>query len=156
MPFARHAVSHPPRSLVLVNRPLWQDPADLQEIVMRVRDRAPEILPILVQEGFDPAKLPPAVWEQPVLTVSFAPLERFRPPRGAVLQGRPIPKLEQYRMFLDAGLPGDVFFPPLRRNEPISVLSLGKSEGANRQSGIPGAIAYDLDAPPSGSPLPIY
>jgi hypothetical protein len=104
MPFARPSVTHPPRSLVLVNKPLWQDPADLQEIVMRVRDRAPDILPIVFQEGFDPAKVPPAVWQRPTLTLSFAPLSKFRPPRGAVLQGQPMPKLEQYRRFVAAGL----------------------------------------------------
>ena len=105
MPFAHPKAAHPPRSLVLVNRPLWQDPADLQEIVMRVRERAPEILPIVVQDGFDVARIPPVVWQRPTLTVSFAPLTRFKPPRGAVLHGRPIPKLEQYRRFLAAGLP---------------------------------------------------
>jgi hypothetical protein len=105
MVLARPKVTHPPRSLVLVNRPLWQDPADLQEIVMRIRDRAPEILPIVLQEGFDLARVPPAVWQRPALTVSFAPLSRFRPARGPVLQGRQIPKLEQYRRFLEAGLP---------------------------------------------------
>jgi hypothetical protein len=105
MVLARPKVTHPPRSLVLVNRPLWQDPADLQEIVMRIRDRAPEILPIVLQESYGLAKIPPSVWQQPALTVSFAPLSRFRPPRGPVLQGQQIPKLEQYRRFLEAGLP---------------------------------------------------
>jgi len=91
-------------SLILVNRPGAQDVQDFIEIAERMAAIAPRIGVHIVDAAGNASALPREVWERPALTVSMT-LPAFRPRRGPLYHGFPVPKFEQMRKFAAAGLP---------------------------------------------------
>ena len=99
---ARHDATH---SLILAYRPGWQSLDDLNTIARHVRDIEPSIEPhIVASTGVAPVTRRIAA-RLPSLIVSTGRLINFRPLRGKVYQGWPIPKLEELERLAAAGLP---------------------------------------------------
>ncbi|ABS64905.1 hypothetical protein Plav_3300 [Parvibaculum lavamentivorans DS-1] len=93
------------RNLILINRPYAQEPRDFVEIAERMAVLAPEIDVRVVDAGAGEASLPAELWQRPTLSVCMTLPGRFRPPRGRLYHGFPVPKFEQMRKFAEAGLP---------------------------------------------------
>ncbi|MBI1261561.1 MAG: hypothetical protein GC184_07530 [Rhizobiales bacterium] len=92
-------------NLILINRPVAQATQDFMEIGKEIERIAPEIQVIVVHADFDPAKVPEQFWTRPTLTVSFTLPGKFRPRRGKIYHGYPVPKFEQMKKFAAAGIP---------------------------------------------------
>ena len=100
MPF----VNPIPRGLILVAQPEYMATGDLILIRDKIVRQAPDLSVLIVGRNDRAELIDPAFWRRPVLTVSFGPLGKFSPRRGAVLQNRAIPKLEQYIEMNKAGV----------------------------------------------------
>ena len=79
----------------------WRDFHEISQIVMREN---PRIHPIVVSTEQELTVVPDPLWRRPSLTIAFGELGKFKPPRGIVLQNRPVHKYQQYVQFCLAGV----------------------------------------------------
>ena len=93
------------RHLVLVHTPGYQDVADFHDIARKVRERAPDIEVFIASNTIASSVTRRQASKLPTLVFSPGNLLEFRPLRGKVYAGSPIPKLEQIARFKAAGLP---------------------------------------------------
>lgn len=92
------------RHLILAYRPRWQSPDDLDEIAARIREIDPAIRTFIVPTTQRNTVIRRLAAERPTLLVSPGQMPRFRPARGRIYAGSPIPKLEELRRLRDAGV----------------------------------------------------
>ena len=95
----------PTRNLVLVHQPGRQDIADFGHIAARLAQLAPDIATFIVSNESRSFVSRKAASGRPTLVVSPGPLDAFRPVRGKVYAGFPMPKDEQLRRLGAAGVP---------------------------------------------------
>lgn len=88
--------------LVLMSNPHVNSATDFDELARWVNEADPAVQVRIAKDVKTDQGLE---WTLPTLVVSFAPLDRFRPPRGRVLQGRHFPKSTEYRRLQAHGLP---------------------------------------------------
>lgn len=93
------------RHLVLVHTPGDQDVRDLQEIGRKVREMAPDIEVFIARNDLPCSVTRRQASKRPTLIFSPGDLLQFRPMRGKLYAGHPIPKLEQLARFKAAGVP---------------------------------------------------
>jgi hypothetical protein len=93
------------RHLVLAYTPRWQSLDDLATIARHVVDIDPGIRPFIVPVTLPNSVTRRAAAARPTLVVSPGPLLRFRPRRGKVYHGWPVPKFEELRRLREAGVP---------------------------------------------------
>ena len=93
------------RHLILVHTPGYQDVADFHEIARKVREQAPDIEVFVASNTIASSVTRRQAGKLPTLIFSPGNLLEFRPMRGKVYAGSPIPKLEQIARFKAAGLP---------------------------------------------------
>jgi hypothetical protein len=93
------------RSLILVHTPDLQDVQDFHEIARRVQVLAPDIEAFVASNAIPSSVTRRRAGRRPTLVFSPCKLFEFRPARGKVYAGHPIPKLEQLARFKAAGLP---------------------------------------------------
>jgi hypothetical protein len=93
------------RNLILVHTPGYQDVADFQAIARAVRDLAPDIEVFIASNNIASSATRRIAGRLPTLIFSPGNLLSFRPLRGKIYAGSPIPKLEQIARFQAAGLP---------------------------------------------------
>ena len=93
------------RNLVLVHTPGYQDVADFQAIAGKVQELAPDIEVYIASNNISSSVTRRLAGRRPALVFSPGKLLSFRPARGKVYAGSPIPKLEQIARFQTAGLP---------------------------------------------------
>ncbi|MEJ0097457.1 MAG: hypothetical protein WDM84_05350 [Bauldia sp.] len=93
------------RHLVLAYRPGWQSLDDLNSIARHVHDIDPTIGVFIMPTTHRNAVTRKQVAELPTLVVSPGRMSVFRPLRGKVYQGWPIPKFEEVRRLAVAGVP---------------------------------------------------
>lgn len=104
--------------LVLVSNPHVNSAPDFDELARWVNEADPAVQVRVVPDTKADLGLE---WNLPTLVVSFAPLERMRPVRGHVLQGRHFPKSTEYRRLEGLGLP----VPRWAQLNPNAHVSLG-------------------------------
>jgi hypothetical protein len=93
------------RNLILVHTPGYQDVDDFQAIAAIVHELAPDI-EVFIANNTIPASLTRRrAGQRPTLVFSPGNLLTFRPLRGKVYAGSPVPKVEQIKRFQAAGLP---------------------------------------------------
>ena len=93
------------RHLVLVHTPGFQDVRDFEEIARKMRELAPDIEVFIAYNEIPSSVTRRRAARLPTLIVSPGTLIDFRPLRGKVYAGTPIPKLEQLARYQAAGLP---------------------------------------------------
>jgi hypothetical protein len=93
------------RNLVIVHTPDFQDVADFQEIARIVHERAPDIEVFIASNTIPSSATRRRASRRPTLIFSPGQLLQFRPLRGKLYAGCPIPKLEQLARFKAAGVP---------------------------------------------------
>ena len=98
------------RNLVLVHTPGYQAVEDFQSIGRAVQELAPDIEVFIASNSISSSVTRRQAGRRPSLIFSPGRLLTFRPMRGKVYAGSPIPKLEQLERFQAAGLP----VPPTR------------------------------------------
>jgi hypothetical protein len=91
--------------LVLAYRPGWQSLDDLTAIARHVRELDSEIGTFILPGTSANNVSRGAAARLPTLVVSPALLTRFKPIRGKVYQGWPVPKIEELRRLHVAGVP---------------------------------------------------
>jgi len=91
---------------VLVSHRSLNDRADFERIATQIRRQAPDVQPAVVRDrDNDLLRLRLALSRRPTLVFSSASLRRFRPPRGAVLQGSKQSKVDELQALERAGIP---------------------------------------------------
>jgi hypothetical protein len=93
------------RHLILVHTPGDQDVRDWQDIGRTVSQLAPDIEVFIAQNDLPCSVTRRHAATRPTLVVSPGQLLQFRPIRGKIYAGSPIPKLEQVARFRAAGVP---------------------------------------------------
>jgi hypothetical protein len=93
------------RNLVLVHTHGHQDVQDLQDIAKHVQELATDIEVFIASNEIPSSVTRRRAGRRPSLVFSPCRLFEFRPTRGKVYAGFPIPKLEQIARFKAAGLP---------------------------------------------------
>jgi hypothetical protein len=93
------------RHLILVHQEVAQDVADFHAIAQRVRAMAIDIDVFVVENDRPMATTRRKAAEAPSLVFSPGPLGRFRPLRGTIYAGRPMPKLTEMTRLRDGGIP---------------------------------------------------
>ncbi len=93
------------RNLVLVHTPGYQDVEDFQVIARTVQELAPDIEAFVASNNISSSVTRRLASKRPTLVFSPGNLLSFRPSRGKIYAGSPIPKLEQIARFKAAGLP---------------------------------------------------
>jgi hypothetical protein len=93
------------RHLVLGYRPGWQSLEDLNAIARHVSDIEPTIRTFIVPTTIGNSVTRKAMAARPSLIVSPGRMPAFRPLRGKVYQGHPIPKIDELRRLAAAGVP---------------------------------------------------
>jgi hypothetical protein len=106
------------RHLVLVHTAGYQDIRDFQEIARKAQELAPDIEVFVASNDIPSSVTRRHASKRPTLVFSPGNLIEFRPLRGKVYAGSPIPKLEQIARFRAAGLP----VPPSAEIVPDVVL----------------------------------
>ena len=108
------------RHLVLVHTPGWQSAADFQAIARHARDIDPALEAFVVRSDLPNSYSRRRAATRPTLVFSPGRLTGFRPLRGKVFQGGPIPKLEQLRRLeaADVPVPRTVLLEPGTRLDP--------------------------------------
>jgi hypothetical protein len=101
-PQQRSVASH---HVILAFKPGWQSIEDLRAIARHIVDIEPEIRPFILANTLRNSVSRKLAAASPTLVVSPAPLETFRPIRGKVYQGAPVPKFEEIRRLAAAGVP---------------------------------------------------
>ena len=128
----------PERNLVLVHTPGYQDVRDFQEIACNVQELAPDIEVFIANNNIASSVTRRQAGRRPALIFSPGDLIEFRPVRGKIYAGGPIPKLEQIARFKAAGLPvpasveitPDVVLPE-REFGPLIVVKPGFSQASH-------------------------
>ena len=128
------------RNLILVHTPGYQDFEDFQIIARAVGDLAPDIEVFVASNNIASSATRRLARTRPTLVFSPGNLLRFRPIRGKIYAGSPIPKLEQVERFLAAGLPvpasveitADVKLPE-KSFGPLVVVKPGFSQASRGQ-----------------------
>jgi hypothetical protein len=92
------------RHLVLAYRPRWQSLDDLNAIAGHIKESHPSIRTFILPGTAPNSVTRRAAATRPALIVSPGPMTGFRPLRGKVYQGTPIPKLEQLRRLASGGV----------------------------------------------------
>ncbi|HET7543405.1 MAG TPA: hypothetical protein VFK05_26205 [Polyangiaceae bacterium] len=92
------------RALLLVSSPLANSQADFAELAEWSAAADPE-LRVRVVADLSGADLTDNEPDLPMLTVSFGPLQKLRPRRGAVFQGQHVAKSVEYRALQAIGVP---------------------------------------------------
>jgi hypothetical protein len=110
------------RNLILVHTQGYQDAADFAAIAQHVQELAPDIETFIASKNIPSSATRRRAGRRPTLIFSPGRLLEFRPMRGRVYAGSPIPKLEQLSRFKAAGLP----VPPSTEITPDTVLSEGE------------------------------
>jgi hypothetical protein len=108
------------RHLVLAYRPGWQSLADLNDIRRHVTDIDPTIETFIVPSTARNSVSRRHAATRPTLVVSNGRIIDFRPRRGKVYQGFPIPKSEELRRLAAARVPiprTAILTPDLRLDE---------------------------------------
>jgi hypothetical protein len=90
--------------LVMVRQPGWQSAEDFEKIAAHVRDIEPRIAVFVVRRNAIHSYVRRKAAARPSLIFSPGRLTTFRPLRGRLYQGRPIPKLEQIERLAAAGV----------------------------------------------------
>ena len=93
------------RHLILVHTPGYQAVADFYDIAQKVRAQAPDIEVFVASNTIPSSVTRRRASKLPTLIFSPGNLLEFRPMRGKIYAGSPIPKLEQIARFKAAGLP---------------------------------------------------
>jgi hypothetical protein len=93
------------RNLILVHTPGYQDVEDFQVIARTVQELASDIEVYIASNNIASSVTRRLASKRPTLIFSPGNLLSFRPMRGKVYAGAPIPKLEQITRFQAAGLP---------------------------------------------------
>ena len=93
------------RNLVLVHTPGYQAVEDFQSIGRAVQELAPDIEVFIASNSISSSVTRRQAGRRPSLIFSPGKLLSFRPMRGKVYAGSPIPKLEQIERFHAARLP---------------------------------------------------
>jgi len=93
------------RHLILVHTPGDQDVRDFEDIGRRVAEVAPAIEVFIARNDLPCSVLRRQAAKRPTLIFSPGQLLQFRPVRGKLYAGSPIPKLEQVARFKAAGVP---------------------------------------------------
>jgi hypothetical protein len=93
------------RNLILVHTPDHQDVQDLQDIARHVQEFASDIEVFIASNDIPSSVTRRRAGRKPSLIFSPCRLFEFRPMRGKVYAGFPIPKLEQIARLKAAGLP---------------------------------------------------
>jgi len=93
------------RHLILVHTVGDQDVRDFHEIGSKVRALAPDIEVFIAENDLPCSVTRRRASRRPTLLFSPGNLIYFRPLRGKIYAGSPIPKLEQVARFKTAGLP---------------------------------------------------
>ena len=93
------------RNLILVHTQGYQDAADFAAIAQHVQELAPDIETFIASKNIPSSATRRRAGRRPTLIFSPGRLLEFRPMRGRVYAGSPIPKLEQLSRFKAAGLP---------------------------------------------------
>src|SRR5262249_43960518 len=112
------------RNLVLVHTPGYQAVEDFQIIGHAVQELAPDIEVFIASNSIASSVTRRQAGRRPSLIFSPGRLLSFRPMRGKVYAGSPIPKLEQLERFRAAGLP----IPPtaeIKQNVDLPRASFG-------------------------------
>lgn len=105
------------KNLILVANPHGMDPADFDEIAANVAREDSRINAFRVTTEQAAEVIADSYWRFPTLTIVFGGLGKFKPPRGIVLQNRPVHKYQQYVQFCLAGVrtPRTANFSPAAR-----------------------------------------
>jgi len=129
------------RNLVLVHTPGYQDVADFQVIAGKVQELAPDIEVYIASNNISSSVTRRLASRRPTMVFSPGKSLSFRPARGKVYAGSPIPKLEQIARFHAAGLPVPasaeiITSPDLPESTfgPYVVVKPGFSESSRGQS----------------------
>jgi hypothetical protein len=93
------------RNLILVHTPGYQAVEDFQSIGRAVQQLAPDIEVFVASNDISSSVTRRQAARRPSLIFSPGRLLSFRPVRGKIYAGSPIPKLEQIERFRAAGLP---------------------------------------------------
>jgi hypothetical protein len=93
------------RNLILAYRPGWQSLADLETIARHIHELDPTIGVHIVASTIKNTITRKAAARLPTLVVSTGRMPIFKPARGKVYQGLPLPKLEELRRLHAAGVP---------------------------------------------------
>jgi hypothetical protein len=93
------------RHLVLVHTPGYQDVRDLDAIARKVQEQALDIEVFIASNAIPSSVTRRRAGRLPTLVFSPGNLLEFRPERGKIYAGSPIPKLEQMARFRAAGVP---------------------------------------------------
>jgi hypothetical protein len=101
-PWSQATTSH---HLVLAYQPGWQSMADLSSIARLVRVLDSRIGTFIVPATHRNRASRKVAATRPTLVASTGPLTAFRPLRGRIYQGLPIPKFEQLKRLHAAGIP---------------------------------------------------
>ena len=130
------------RHLVLAYRPGWQSLDDLNAIAGHVGDIDPTIATFIVPTTHRNLVTRKRAAERPTLIVSPGRMRVFKPLRGKVYQGWPIPKIEEVRRLQAAGVPvpkTEILTPDLRLDpddwgkfvivKPTDILTSSHGEG---------------------------
>lgn len=97
------------RHLVMVHQPGRQALSDFEDIAARVERIAPDIAVFIANNERLMPQLRKRGATLPTLVFSPGPLARFRPGRGRIFAGRPMPRLEELAVLARAGLPIPAF-----------------------------------------------
>jgi hypothetical protein len=92
------------KNLILVANKRNLDPADFHEIAARVPAENSRVDAFVVTVEQPASVIAEKHWRNPTLVISFGDSGAFQPPRGLVLQNRPIHKYQQYVQFSLAGV----------------------------------------------------
>jgi hypothetical protein len=92
------------RNLILVHQPGRQDRADFEAIAKKVQELADDIEAFVASNEIPSSVTRKKAARRPTLVFSPGNLIAFRPLRGKIYAGAPIPKLEQMARFTAAGL----------------------------------------------------
>ena len=93
------------RHLVLAYRPGWQSLEDLNAIARHVSEIDPSIRTFVVPTTIANSVTRRAMAGRPSLVVSPGRMTAFKPRRGKVYQGWPMPKIDELRRLAAAGVP---------------------------------------------------
>jgi hypothetical protein len=99
------APSQASHHLIIVLQPSWQAPGDFRDIAQRIRKIDPGLGIFIVSAEETADDIAEAAATCPTLVYAPGPLGAFRPRRGKVYHGRPMPKVEQVKRLHAAGVP---------------------------------------------------
>ena len=107
--------------LVLAYRPGWQSVEDLKAIAANAADIDPQVRTFIVPSTHQNAITRKSAGQRPSLIVSPGWMTTFKPRRGKIYQGRPIPKAEEVRRLAAAGVavPRTAILTPDLKLDPV-------------------------------------